>query len=887
MSIKVNLFPDGSCWRRSRSFRLVSLACCFVLLSLSKINGQAPDPSSDPSAQPSIFERINPSAMSDPDANPSEATPAATAAARDTDISSPRLQQVRRPTLRPQLPAPLPLSEFQRVVRVSTGKTLPIFGANLFNTVPSTFAPVDNIPVTPDYVIGPGDELRLQVWGQVNQHGSFFVDRTGSISLPQVGTIHVAGLQFSQLSDFLKSQLGRVYRNFDLNVNLGQLRSIQVLVTGRAVKPGSFTIGSLSTLINALFASGGPLPQGSLRDIQVKRGSDTVTHFDLYDLLLRGDKSKDVRLESGDVIFIPDVGPQIAVLGSVTNPAIYEVQSDTNFNQAIALAGGLTNSAAGSQVRVERIADHTQRSVLTVNLTRGDTSSVHDGDIISVNSIVDRFQNAVTLRGNVANPGRYVWHEGMHISDLIPNREALITSDYYVRQAQLGQHNQGYLDQSSAGSRGRDNQNHRRQNDNYSDSQDVPGSRDQNNQQDQSQNDQNNQQDQSQNNDQEFPAQNSPDGSGVMSEGSLGVQEAAQTDRGTTPASRRGTSVGTALTSGSNTFPVKNDVILSAPDIDWEYAVIERQNQSTLTTSLLPFNLGKVVMDHDQSQNLELLNGDVVTIFSKADIRVPTSQQTKFVRLEGEFEAAGPYSVLPGETLRQLLVRAGGLTPDAYLYASEFTRESVRKVERQRINDYADTLEGEISARSANLASSAVTDRDAAAAQASAVEARSTLARLRQAQPTGRIVFQLQPDTTDIAALPDLPLEDGDRFIVPRKPATISVQGQVYNANAFIYEKGERVKDYLHLAGGPDRNADRNREFILRADGSVVSHQYASFGQRALFSNRSFADVTVLPGDTIIVPPTIERGSTLRNISNIANIVEGFGLGAAAIQVLK
>ena len=205
---------------------------------------------------------------------------------------------------------------------------LPIFGADLFNTTPSTFAPVDNIPVTPDYVIGPGDELRLQIWGQVNQRGSFVVDRTGSIALPEVGTIHVAGLQFSQLSDFLKSQLGRVYRNFDLNVNLGQLRSIQVFVVGQGRQPGSYTIGSLSTLLNALFASGGPLPQGSLRDIQVKRDARDNTHFDLYDLLLHGDKTKDVRLESGDVIFIPDVGPQVAVLGSVTTPGIYELRGE-------------------------------------------------------------------------------------------------------------------------------------------------------------------------------------------------------------------------------------------------------------------------------------------------------------------------------------------------------------------------------------------------------------------------------------------------------------------------------------------------------------------------------------------------------------------------------
>jgi protein involved in polysaccharide export with SLBB domain len=323
------------------------------------------------------------------------------------------------------------LSEFQQVVLGSTGKTLPIFGANLFRIAPSTFAPVDNIPVTPDYVIGPGDELRLQIWGQVNQHGSFFVDRTGSISLPQVGTIHVAGLQFSQVEDFLRSQLARIYRNFDLNVNLGQLRSIQVFVVGQARQPGSYTIGSLSTLLNALFASGGPLPQGSLRDIQVKRGAETVVHFDLYDLLLHGDKSRDVRLESGDVIFIPGVGPQVAVLGSVNTPAVYELRHETGFSQVIALAGGLTNAAAGSQVRVERISGHTQRSELNLDLTAGDSTPVEDGDIVSVNPILDRFQNAITLRGNVANPGRFMWRQGMRISDLIPNREMLVTRNYY------------------------------------------------------------------------------------------------------------------------------------------------------------------------------------------------------------------------------------------------------------------------------------------------------------------------------------------------------------------------------------------------------------------------------------------------------------------------
>lgn len=797
--------------------RLVLWTCCLALLMPGKMNGQGAAAASSAPV----------SAASGPALGSTTGTPGISAVPTvgmgDTDISSNPLQDRTQGNPPRQAAAPAALTEFQEIVRQSSGQVLPIFGADLFNTPPSTFAPVDNIPVMPDYVIGPGDELRLQVWGQVNQHGSFVVDRTGSIALPEVGTIHVAGLQFSQLSDFLKAQLSRVYRNFDLNVNLGQLRSIQVFVVGEAKQPGSYTIGSLSTLLNALFASGGPLPQGSLRDIQVKRGAATITHFDLYDLLLRGDKSKDVRLEPGDVIFIPDVGPQVAVLGSVTTPAVYELHGEKSFNQVIALAGGLTNVAAGSSVRVERIYQHRERNEMNVDLAAADSPPVQDGDMITATPIIDRFQNAVTLRGNVANPGRFEWHQGMRISDLIPNREALVTRNYYQKLDRLGQ--------SGA---------------------DYPGAR--------------------------------PEGSLDVTSGTASATPAT----GKVGTASGGSSVAAALVMGGNSnFGATTDVVLNAPDIDWEYGVIERQNAANLTTSLLPFNLGKAVLDKDPSQDLELLAGDVVTVFSKADIRVPSEQQTKFVKLEGEFVAAGVYSVLPGETLHHLLARAGGLTPNAYLFASEFTRENVRRLQQQRIQEYADELESQISAQTSASASSALTPADTAGAVASAQTARSVVSRLRKAQPTGRVVLPLKPDSVGIDALPDLVLQDGDRFVIPRKPTTVTVEGQVYNPNTFLYVKGKRVRDYLHVAGGPDRIADHKREFILRADGSVVSHQYDSFAQRAIFADHNFDDLTLFPGDTIVVPPIIQRTAVLRNLSDIGTILEGFGLAAAAINVLK
>ena len=225
-------------------------------------------------------------------------------------------------------------TEFQRLVADSTGVSLPIFGESLFYDPLSYVAP-EGVPVSNDYVIGPGDELRIQVFGAVNEQDNATVDRNGNITLKDVGDVHVAGVRYSQLQTFLKSQLGRVFRNFDLNVNLGQLRSIQIFVTGSARRQGTFTVSSLSTLLNALFASGGPLPQGSLRNIELLRNNEVVTHFDLYDLLLHGDKSHDVSLEPGDVIFIPPVGAQVAITGSVNNPAIYEIKPGTTVKQLI------------------------------------------------------------------------------------------------------------------------------------------------------------------------------------------------------------------------------------------------------------------------------------------------------------------------------------------------------------------------------------------------------------------------------------------------------------------------------------------------------------------------------------------------------------------------
>ena len=355
---------------------------------------------------------------------------------------TPQQQQQQR-QLNAQAKLPLdPPTEFQQMIANSIGRQLPIYGVNLFRNPPSTFAPLNIVPVTPDYVVGPGDELLIQVWGQVTLNSRYRVDRSGSIYIPQVGTIHVAGLSFAQMHDFLKAQMGRVFHNFDLNVNMGQLRSIQVFVVGQARRPGSYTISSLSTLTNALFATGGPTPQGSLRHIQLKRSGKVIVDFDLYDLLLRGDKSKDEQLLPGDVIYIPPVGPQVAVAGSVNAPAIYELKSpdSTTVGEILELAAGLTNVASKETVRLERVDDRRMRSITEVALDGpGRATVLHDGDLLELNAVVGQYKDAITLRGNVANPGRYAWRAGMRVRDLLPNKDSLITRDYWLKRSQLGQ----------------------------------------------------------------------------------------------------------------------------------------------------------------------------------------------------------------------------------------------------------------------------------------------------------------------------------------------------------------------------------------------------------------------------------------------------------------
>ena len=740
-----------------------------------------------------------------------------------------------------------PDMEFQRFVAASLGYRLEIFGENLFRNVPSTFAPLDRVPVTPDYLIGPGDELLIRAWGQIDINYRAVVDRTGAIYIPKIGAMSVAGLRYDELNSALTRNIGRVFKNFELNVTLGQLRSIQIFVVGQVKRPGSYTVSSLSTLVNALFASGGPSNRGSMRQIVLKRQGKEITRFDLYDLIVSGDKSKDAQLLPGDVIYVPPVGKLVALAGSVNVPAIYELREREDLSQVLVYAGGLTTTAGGQKAFVDRIDDRLTRRTAEFELTAaGLKTELNDGDIVRFLHISPKFDNAITLRGNVAVPGRYPWRQGMRVKDLIPNREFLVTEEFWKRQNKLA------VDPDSLTFQSHDEADQERQQQRLREWQ-----RDRNEPSTQS------------------SGQNQAP---VPVPPSSSSNELPSDQRGTRRNEDLSSRVGRTEAQRIKQEELKNEVKRSAAEINWEYAVIQRINPEDLTTRLVPFNLGKAISG-EETENVVLQPGDVVTIFSQNDMQVPAAQQTKFVRLEGEFRTAGVYQVEPAETLRHLIVRVGGLTPQAYLYGSEFTRESTKEDQQKRLDEYINELEKSIDRNAGaqrNLSGEeALTERQSLEGQ------RQLLDKLRQLKATGRIVLELKPNTSDIDAVPDLPLEDGDRLLVPFRPATVNVIGSVYNSNSFIFKQDKTVGDYLKISGGPTKNGDKGHLFVIRADGTTVS----GHGHNGVFF-KSFTEARLSPGDTIVVPEKLDKGVVLRGFKDWTQIIGTFVIGAAAAKVL-
>jgi len=721
-----------------------------------------------------------------------------------------------------QAEAPL---QFQTFVKQATGLMLPIYGQDLFSQ-PDAYRADATSPAPVDHLIGPGDELAVQVWGSVNYQGNLRVDRNGQISIPRIGPVNVAGVRVSEIGNTLRNSIGRTFRDFEVSATVGQLRSIQVYVVGQARQPGTYTLSSLDTLVNALFASGGPSSQGSMRNIQLKRNGKLVTTLDLYDFIGRGDKRNDVALQPGDVIVIPPAGPRVAFSGALDTPAIYELKpqadgSPSTVGDILSLKGGVPVLATSHKALIERVIPSMSPPRQVQDLTldaQGLKQPLRDGDIVTLLSISPAFANAVTLQGNVAAPLRYRWFDGMRIRDLIPEQDALITSDYYLRKNLLVQ-NLSSEAQAAA----------------------VRG-------------------------------QLESSGSGDTTAEQQGV-----TNKSNSQISR---TAGRTLD-----MRVRNMV----DQINWDYAVIERLDKTKLRTQLIPFNLGRAVIQKDESQNLLLQPGDVVSILSQKDLKLPVERQTRLVRLEGEVAAPGLYEVQPGETLSDLLRRVGGLTPQAYVYGLAIDRDSVRKKQQENLDMLIRRLESQ--QQSQILFLLANRNSGDAASQAALMQQQQQLARnqldaLRKLQSNGRISLELNPENATLASLPELQLEDGDHIVVPATPGFVTATGAVNNENVFIYRPGRTVSDIVKVAGLREE-ADPDQMFVLRADGSIVSRNNAG----SLFGWGGFESLKLMPGDALVVPEKLDRETTrnfiARQLKDWTQILSQFGLGVAAIKVIK
>ncbi len=696
----------------------------------------------------------------------------------------------------------------------------------MFAQPPSTFAPLDNVPVTPDYVLGPGDELLIRGWGQVDIDVTATVGRNGAIFIPKVGNLNVGGLRYQDVVPQVKAAVGRIYKNFDLTVSMGQLRAMQVFVVGQAKRPGTYTVSSLSTLVNALLASGGPAPGGSMRAIQLKRNGKVITTFDLYDLIVDGDKQNDVRLLPGDVVYIPPVGTQVAIYGSINRPAVYEAKADSSLKDLLGWSGGLSTTAAGQQVSVERIAGRKARQVATLKLDGSEVSAkLEAGDVVNVHAVSPQLQNAVTLRGNVAQTMRFPWREGMRISDIIPDKNALIVPGYWVNRSRAGVAESWLKDESNEATR--------RKSDSLN-----------------------------------SPQKLAPEVASRTKPAPLSGQFQSDT---------RAAHGDASVTTGQGKFTEELD--RSNLEVNWDYAVVERMAPD-LSTDLVPFNLGKAVLERDSSQNILLQAGDTVTVFSNRDIVAPSQKQTRFVRLEGEVANPGVYRVQAGESLRQLVSRVGGLTPNAYLFGAELNRESAKQLQQIKLKELADRLEQELQ-RSASIKANQAISPEAQTALKADLEAQQQLvAKLRQTPVTGRIVLELETDARSWEELPDLALEDGDRLFVPTRPGFVLVQGSVYSQNAYIHRNSKRLGDYIAQAGGATRSADEADTFVIRADGSVMN-------KRNLGVFGGLRGIDIMPGDTIVVPEDFNKISWMRELKDWSQIIYQFALGAAAFKSLN
>jgi polysaccharide biosynthesis/export protein len=837
------------------------------------------------------------------------------------------VRMVRRPNPYADLP-----SLYDLYVQASTtNRPLERFGLDVFRkgTANPDYMPMD-LPVGPSYVVGPGDSLSIDLWGGVSQRLPRTVDREGRVALPEVGPVLVSGRTLGEAQEIVQHALRTQFRDVSADVSLLRLRSVRIYVVGDVTSPGAYDVSSLSTPLNALFAAGGVTPQGSLRRLQHYRGKQLIEEVDAYDLLLHGIRGDLQRLENGDSLMIPPLGPIVTVEGMVRRPAIYERRNEKTLLDVLDLSGGILPAAALRHIEVQRLVAHEKRTMLSVEISdttdseavRSQMSSfeVHDGDEIHIFPIAPYNSASIYLQGHVLRPGRYSYKPEMKLTDLVTSYADLLPepSTRYAEIIRL--HAPDYhpvvetFDLATAlehpdkapklepldtvrifgrfdfepdpevlvtgevrapGRYRTSGQQHLRDAifqaggvtpDAWLDSAQL--------------------------------YRRQPDGTTRVFSINLNDALAGDPlnnvlvqprDRILVHRHPEQVSPSSVYVRGDvarpGRYPLATnmrvaDLVQSAggllrsanPDSGdlTHYAIPHNSSGERTPSGHQDVNLAAALAGKED-QNFTLHDGDVLTVPQQAgwnDIGAT-------VTLRGEVRKPGVYGIRPGEHLSSLLKRAGGLLPTAYPRAAVFERNEVKELQQHSRQELIQRLEQESTVVKTSASTSGA--EEAALQQAALQQRQRVLDALRRAPVSGRLVIHLRPDRKDFAGSPDdTELRAGDSLTIPKQPGSVLVIGQVYNSNALTYTPGRNAGWYLSRAGGATPLGNKGAIFIIRADGSVTSGKQGSFWSGSVLS------ATMGPGDTIVVPEKPVLGSsTLKNVLSVAQIASSAALVAA------
>ena len=742
------------------------------------------------------------------------------------------------------------------------------FGYDLFAGVPTSYTPVSNIPVPANYIVGPGDTIKVQLYGKENNSYELTVERDGSIQFPELGPINVAGLSYSELKDSLNQRISEQYIGVQSNISLGELRSIQIFVLGESFKPGAYTVSSLSTVMNALYVSGGLTDIGSLRNIQLKRNGQLVSTIDLYDLLLKGDTSDDLRLRSGDVIYIPSVKKTASVAGEVVRPAIYELKNESTINEVVNLAGGLLPTAYKKDVRVERITHSGQQTALALDLASrsGQTTKVHSGDKIKVFPAIEREEDVVEVIGHVQIPGKLTWRQGLKLTQVLPNPDTLkigANADAILIAREVNKLGdikvlQVNLKSAWKNSNSDDNIELKSGDDvyvlanNFSDS-----ALEQAKQEIELNDDTLDEQQKVTEIKKKIRNKHLSDLLSQLKQQGNYENKAAIVEV-----------IGAVKFPGS--YPLADDMSVvelvslaggftdNAYTMSAELTRLDFSDPSLAKTLHMPVDLPQEFLG-----NVSLK----LKPYDQLNIKVtPEFRETSQITVQGEVKFPGTYQIRRGETLTTFMKRVGGFTDFAHKEATVFSRKELRENEQKQLRKLQERLRQDIAA--AKL-------EDANAGKASSISsAESLIEVLDTTEATGRLVIDIDSILNDESK--DLVLKDGDKIVVPAFRQEVTVVGEVQVPTSHLYTPGFEYYDYIERSGGEKHTAENDAIYIVKANGSVILPDDSSW----LTHN----DAEIEPGDTIVVPLDTDRIDSLELWTSVSQIVYQIALGAAAIK---